>query len=78
MEPTHEGNIFKYTFFYEHDNGDDSTVYKARSMFLDDVLKDFASFLHDDRVGFVNSITFTIHGGENGDVTFTCKPQSVE
>jgi hypothetical protein len=47
-------------------------------MFLDDVLKDFCAFLHDDRVGFVNSITFTIHGGENGDVTFTCKPQSVE
>ena len=23
MEPTNEGNIFKYSFFYEHDNGDE-------------------------------------------------------
>ena len=78
MEPTNEGNIFKYSFFYEHDNGDDTTVYKARSMFLDDVLKDFASFLHDERVGFVNDITFIIHDGNRGDLRVLCQAPSVE
>lgn len=46
-------------------------------MMLHDVLKDFAAFLHDDRVGFVNDITFTIHDGEN-NMEFTCKAPSVE
>lgn len=77
MEPTDYGDIFTYTFLFEHDSGFDTTVYKARSMMLQDVLKDFAAFLHDDRVGFVNDITFTIHDGEN-NMEFTCKAPSVE
>jgi hypothetical protein len=45
---------------------------------LDDVLKDFVSFLHDDRVGFKNDITFIIHGSEGNEMRFECKAPSVE
>ena len=78
MEPTDEGNVFKYTFLFEHDDGFDTTVYKARSMMLEDVLTDFVGFLHDDRVGFVNDITFTIHDGSKGDLRVLCQAPSVE
>lgn len=79
MEPTSEGNIFKYTFFYEHTDGTDSTVYKARSMMLEDVLKDFMSFLYDDRVGFVNDVTIIIHEPDgSAGTTIECQAPSVE
>jgi len=48
-------------------------------MMLEDVLTDFASFLYDDRVGFVNDITFIIHnedGSQGKEVT--CKAPSAE
>ena len=78
MDATDEGNIFKYSFFFEHEDGFDSTVYKARSMNLENVLTDFCAFLHDDRVGFVNDITFIIHDGEQGDLRVLCQAPSVE
>jgi hypothetical protein len=75
MEST--DNLFKYTFLFEHDDGTDTTVHKARSMMLEDVLTDFAAFLHDDRVGYVNDITFIIHDGARGDLRFLCQAKPI-
>ena len=47
-------------------------------MNLENVLTDFCAFLHDDRVGFVNDITFIIHDGEQGDLRVLCQAPSVE
>ena len=47
-------------------------------MMLEDVLTDFAAFLHDDRVGYVNDITFIIHDGARGDLRFLCQAPNVE
>ena len=78
MDATDYGNIFTHTFIFEHDDGTDTFVQRARSMMLDEVLKDFAAFLHDERVGFYNDITFIIHGGLEGDTVIKCKAPSVE
>jgi hypothetical protein len=72
MEPTSE-DVYTYTFLFQHDDGFDTTVYKARSFDLEDVVSDFVSFLYDDRVGFKNDISFTIHDGSRGDITVKCK-----
>ena len=37
-----------------------------------DVLKNFVSFLHDERVGFQNPITLIVHDGLHGDVVIEC------
>jgi hypothetical protein len=71
-------STFKYTFFFEHEDGTDSTVHKARSMNLEDVLRDFCAFLHDERVGYVNDITFILHDGNRGDLRVLCQAPSVE
>lgn len=78
MDATDYGDIFTYTFLFEHDNGFDTTVYKARSMMLQDVVADFAAFLHDERVGFRNDITFVLHDGTGNDMVIKCKAPSVE
>ena len=78
MEPTDYGNIFKYTFLYEHDDGTDTFIVKARSMMLDDVIRDFFEFLYSEEVGFLNPVTVTIHDGFNGDKEIECKPQRVQ
>lgn len=67
------GNKFQYTFIFEHEDGVDTTTYVNRSFELDEVLVGFAEFLHCGEVGFLNDITFIIHGGENGDTVIKCK-----
>ena len=71
MEST--DNLFKYTFLFEYDDGTDTTVYRARSFDLEYVIKDFMAFLYDERVGFKNDVTFTLHDGAGNDMVVECK-----
>ena len=71
MEPANE-EFFKYTFIFEHRDGTDTFTAKSDSFILMDVLKNFVSFLHDERVGFQNPITLIVHDGLHGDVVIEC------
>ena len=78
MDATNYGNKFQYTFVFEHSDGVDTTTYVNRSFELDEVLVGFAEFLHSSEVGFLNDITFIIHGGYDGDTVIKCKTPRVQ
>ena len=81
MEPANPedfGNIFKYTFLYEHSDGEQTFIHKARGFQLQTVIQDFFEFLHSEEVGFLNPVTVILHDGLYGDEVIECKPPSVE